>query len=79
MAKYIAYNFGKAAALRFQNTLQKNIQQLSIMPGLGSPVLNRPPYRTLVIHRNCRLFYYTTPNALVIADVWDTRQEGWEG
>lgn len=82
MIGQIKTSFGKAATIRFRNMLQKDIKLLASMPyiGLPEPWLNRPgkEMRSIVIHHNCRLVYYLTPTALVIADVWDTRRGGWE-
>ena len=32
-------------------------------------------YRSVVVHRNCKLVYYAEGDTLYIADVWDTRRE----
>ena len=45
--------------------------------GLREPLMAERPegFRSVVVHRNCKLVYYVDGDTVYIADVWDTRRE----
>ena len=45
--------------------------------GLKEPLLRglKREYRSVVVHRNCKLVYYVEGDILYIAALWDTRRE----
>ena len=52
---------------------------LAANPGLGrkEPLLEGHPkgFRSIVVHKYCKLIYYVEEDGLHIADLWDTRRE----
>ena len=58
---------------------QESCDEFTCYPGIGSyePLLVERPegFRSVVVHRNCKLVYYVDGDTLYIADLWDTRRE----
>lgn len=81
MAIYIANEFGRKAVEAFVANVNQWQIRLIDNPLLGSPEPllkeRRYDYRSLVIHKHCKLVYYIKPNqnTIRIAALWDTRRE----
>lgn len=80
--RYCQQHFGARIALRFIDSVDKQVKLLSTQPYIGiiEPLLagrKRHQYRSLVVHEHFKLIYYIDqPNdILYIADLWDTRRE----
>lgn len=82
--KHILYclrEFGRFTTLRFQEKIEKQLGLLEVFPYMGKvePLLvgRRFEYRSLVVHPFLKLVYYIneTKERIVIANLWDTRQE----
>ena len=72
--RYIAYEFGKKAVRKFEANIAQWENLIAMNPAMGpkEPLLQglKREYRSVVVHRNCKLVY-----SLYIADVWNTRRE----
>ncbi|HIZ02609.1 MAG TPA: type II toxin-antitoxin system RelE/ParE family toxin [Candidatus Bacteroides merdipullorum] len=80
--EYCLQRFGKKAALRFIESIDRQVTLLSQSPGIGKrePLLlhrTRHLYRSLVVHKHFKLVYYIdeAANTLYIVALWDTRRE----
>ena len=78
-ARYLAAVFGRKAAMNFHQNIREWGGHITCYPGIGSyePLLVERPegFRSVVVHRNCKLVYYVDGDTLYIADLWDTRRE----
>ncbi len=79
MARYISREFGKKAVEKFSQNINQWVRTIACNPGIGfkEPLLEKHPegFRSVVVHRNCKLVYYVTAKAVYIAALWDTRRE----
>lgn len=77
--QYCIRTFGMKVALRFINSIDKQVDLLATNPYIGfiEPLLigRRNEYRSLVVHKHYKLVYYIKNNTLYITDLWDTRRE----
>ncbi len=78
-ARYIATVFGRKAAGNFHRNIREWVASIVRNPciGLREPLMTERPegFRSVVVHRNCKLVYYVDGDTVYIADVWDTRRE----
>jgi len=79
IADYILSEFGAVALQEYAQETQKWQSILENMPSIGKiePLLiNRgKEYHFIIIRRLTKVVYYIDGNDLIIANVWDTRQE----
>ena len=79
IARYITFAFGKRTTEKFEKNIAEWEARIARNPGIGirEPLMAGRPegFRSVVVHRNCKLVYYVDGNTLYIADVWDTRRE----
>ena len=65
-------------AVDIYNQILEEIELLKIQPYMAAlePLLSGRayPYRGLVIHRLFKVIYYVEEDTIVVADVWDCRQ-----
>lgn len=71
--------FGRKSLGRFIENIQMWVNALAQNPNMGQKehlLDNRTkPYRSIVVHKNCKIIYYVEGDTLHIADLWDTRRE----
>ena len=76
---YVGQEFGQRAMQNLYDRLLSYEPLLAANPGLGrkEPLLEGHPkgFRSIVVHRYCKLIYYVEEDGLHIADLWDTRRE----
>lgn len=76
---YGAEVFGKKSTIKLNNKIKESLETLSAYPQIGKiePLLEDSAltYRSLTIHKNYKLVYYIEDDTVVVADIWDTRQE----
>lgn len=81
IAAYLAKEFGKKAVLRFAKEVTQCHRNLAHFPQMGQvePCIQgrKYEYRSVVIHKHCKLVYYIIPDrqTIRIAALWDTRRE----
>ena len=77
--RYIAYEFGKKAVRKFEANIAQWENLIAMNPAMGpkEPLLQglKREYRSVVVHRYCKLVYYAEGDTLYIAPLWDTRRE----
>lgn len=75
---YIHQEFGERVALQFYNRVISYEPLLAANPRIGAkePLLRRRKqnFRSIVVHKYCKLIYYVEDDMLYIADLWDTRR-----
>ena len=70
--------FGQKSLDKFIKNIQEWVLLIARNPAVGpkEPLLaDRPEYRSVVAHKNCKLVYYVKDDILHIAALWDTRRE----
>ena len=76
---YVGQEFGQRAMRNLYDRLLSYEPLLAANPGLGrkEPLLEGHPkgFRSIVVHKYCKLIYYVEEDGLHIADLWDTRRE----
>ena len=79
IATYIFTEFGFEAVEEYREETQQYEDAILTNPQIGAiePLLyNRSyEYRSVVVHRKTKMVYYVDGETIVIANVWDTRQE----
>lgn len=80
MTAYIVVQFGPKAVIDFNRNLVRWQRLLAQNPLIGNQELlitgRRYEYRSIVIHRHCKLVYYIKPTGEIrVAALWDTRRE----
>lgn len=78
-ALYISREFGKKAVEKYEDAIAHIEAQLASNPRMGciEPLLEGRPegFRSIVVHKYCKMVYYIEGDILYIADLWDTRRE----
>ena len=76
---YLTAEFGRKAAGKFEKNIAEWEALIACNPGIGprEPLLahRAEGFRSVVIHKNCKLVYYVEGDTLYIAALWDTRRE----
>ena len=71
--------FGPKSVEKFAGNVQSWVIAIAQNPGIGKtePLLNdyAENFRSIVVHKNCKIIYYIQGEYLHIADLWDTRRE----
>lgn len=76
---YVGQEFGQRVMQSLYTRLLSYEPLLAANPGMGrkEPLLEGHPkgFRSLVVHKYCKIIYYVDGDTLYIADLWDTRRE----
>ena len=76
---YVGQEFGLRAMQKLYARLLSYEPLLAANPGMGrkEPLLENHPkgFRSIVVHKYCKLIYYVEEDGIHIADLWDTRRE----
>ena len=76
---YVRREFGNRTAQRVYNRILSNEPLLAQNPFMGPRevlLANRSEgFRSIVVHKYCKLVYYVEEDTVRIADLWDTRRE----
>ena len=79
IARYITLAFGRRTTEKFEKNIAEWETRIVRNPciGLREPLMAERPegFRSVVVHRNCKLVYYVDGDTVYIADVWGTRRE----
>lgn len=79
MIEYGRKKFGEHMVRKFYQRIKSYEPLLTANPQLGikEPLLENYPqmFRSIVVHKNCKIIYYVEGDTLHIADLWDTRRE----
>ena len=71
--------FGAKSALLFAKNIQGWEIRIANNPQIGfvEPLLRSYPqeFRSIVVHKFCKIIYYIEGNVVHIADLWDSRRE----
>lgn len=78
MADYCR-TFGLTSVEKFAKNIQSWVITIAQSPDIGmkEPLLKdyTEEFRSVVVHKHCKLIYYIQGEILHIADLWDTRRE----
>ena len=79
LLNYLEQEFGQRTMQNFYKRLLSYEPLLATNPGMGrrEPLLEKHPkgFRSIVVHKYCKLIYYVEEDGIHIADLWDTRRE----
>ena len=81
IARYITLAFGRRTTEKFEKNIAEWETRIVRNPciGLREPLMAERPegFRSVVVHRNCKLVYYVDGDTVYIADVWDIETASW--